>query len=262
MADSPYGPGRGPGYQQQPPPPPYPPAREGIPTAAKILIGCGVALLVVVVAAAVFFFFAGRFISEQIGGFAAHGEATERFEQLAEQYPFEPPGDGVVSESQAWTFFSVTDEVWEEVAVFAEELNQLIEETEASEEGGEEPGFGEVMSGLQSVGKLMRARLVLAESLERHRLSNAEFVWSGRQLMDAYEALTDPQAEATEVPSANIELARLNQSQLGELQEEEGRIGKGTVIFMISMFDTEEGAWETEEGAWETLDQDTPESKQ
>ncbi len=257
MADSPRGPGRGPGYRQPPPPPPpppYPPPREGIPTAAKILIGCGVALLVVVIAAAVFFFFAGRFLSEQIGGFAAHGEATEKFEQLVEQYPFEPPLDGVVSESQAWTFFSVTDEVWQEVAVYAQELNQLIEETEAAEEGGEEPGFGEVMSGLQSVGKLMRARLVLAESLEQHRLSNLEFVWTGRQLMDAYQALTDPKAEVGDVPSANIELARVNQVQLAELVEEEGRIGKATVIFMISMFDTEEGAWET-------LDEDTPESK-
>jgi hypothetical protein len=243
MADSPYGPGGGPGYQQ-PPPPPYPPPREGIPTAAKILIGCGVALLVVVIAVGVFLFFAGRFVSEQIGGFAAQGEATARFEQLAEQYPFAPPADGVVGESQARTFFSVTDEVWEEVAVYAEELNQLIEETEAAEESGEEPGFGEVMSGLKSVGKLMRARLVLAESLERHRLSNTEYVWTGRQLMDAYEALTDPEAEVADVPSANIELARVNQTQLAEFQEEEGRIGKGVVVFMISMFDTDEGAWE------------------
>jgi hypothetical protein len=246
MADSPYGPERGPGYQQ-PPPPPYPPPREGIPTAAKILIGCGVALFVVVVAVAVFLFFAGRFVSEQIGGFAAQGEATEKFELLAEQYPFTPPPDGLVSEDQAWTFFSVTDEVWEEVAVYAEELNQLIEETEESEEGGEEPGFGEVMSGMEAVGKLLRARLVLAESLERHRLSNAEYVWTGRQLMDAYEALTDPEAEVEDVPGANIELARRNQSLLAELQEEEGRIGKGVVVFMISMFDTEESAWETPE---------------
>jgi hypothetical protein len=207
-----------------------------------------VALLVIVVAVAVFLFFAGRFVSEQIGGFAAQGEATEKFELLAEQYPFAPPPDGLVREDQAWTFFSVTDEVWDEVAVYAEELNQLIEETEESEEGGEEPGFGEVMSGMQAVGKLLRARLVLAESLERHRLSNAEYVWTGRQLMDAYEAFTDPEAEVEDVPGANIELARRNQSQLAELQEEEGRIGKGVVIFMISMFDTEEGARETLEG--------------
>ncbi|MGD2153336.1 MAG: hypothetical protein PVG79_08700 [Gemmatimonadales bacterium] len=243
MADSPYGPGYGPGYQQPPP-------REGIPTAAKVLIGCGVALLVVIVAAAIFLFFAGRFVSEQIGGFAAHGEATEKFEALAEQYPFAPPADGVVSEEQAWTFFSVTDEVWAEIAEYAEELNQLIEEAEASEKTGEEPGFGEVISGLRSVGKLLRARLVLAESLERHRLSNTEYVWTGRQLMEAYETLTDPKAETEGVPSANIELARRNQAQLAELQEDEDRIGKGLVVFMISMFDTEEGAWKT-------LDEDT-----
>lgn len=242
MADSPYGPGRGPGYQQQQPP--FPPPREGIPTAAKILIGCGVALLVLVIAAGIFFFFAGRFISEQIGGFAAHGEATEKFEQLAEQYPFEPPADGLVSEDQAWTFFAVTDEVWEEVAVYAEELNQLIEEAEAKEESGEEPGFGEVMSGLKAVGKLLRARLVLAESLERHRLSNTEYVWTGRQLTDAYEALTDPEAQVEDVPAANIELARSNQGRLAELMEDEGRVGKGMIVFMVSMFDSESGAWE------------------
>jgi hypothetical protein len=216
-----------------------------MPTAAKILIGCGVAVVVLVVAVAVFLFFAGRFVSEQIGGFAAHGEATEKFEQLAEQYPFAPPADGVVSERQAWTFFSVTDEVWREVAVYADELNQLIEETEAREQGGEEPGFGEIVSGLRSMGKLLRARLVLAESLERHRLSNAEYVWTGRQLMGAYEALSEPEAEVADVPSANIELARRNQTQLAELQEEEGRIGKGAVVFMISMMDSESGAWET-----------------
>jgi len=241
MADSPYGPGYGPGYQQ---PPPYPPPREGIPTAAKVLIGCGVALLVVIVAVAIFLFVAGRFVSEQIGGFAAQGEATEKFEQLAEQYPFAPPADGVVSEGQASTFFSVTDEVWAEVAEYAEELNRLIEETEAREESGEKPGFGEVIAGLRSVGKLMRARLALAESLERHRLSNAEYVWTGRQLMAAYDALSDTAGEVTDVPAANVELARRNQSRLAELEEQEGRIGKAVVVFMVSMFDSEEGAWE------------------
>jgi hypothetical protein len=245
MPDAPYGPGRGPGYQGSPPPP-YPPPREGIPTAAKILIGCGVALFVIVVALAIFLFFAGRFVSEQIGGFGAQGEATEKFEQLAEEYPFTPPPDGVVSGEQAWTFFSVSDEVWAEVAVYADELNRLIEESEAREESGKRGGgFGEVISTLRSAGKLLRARLVLAESLERHRLSNAEYVWTGRQLIDAYEALTDPEADVAEVAAANIELARRNQIRLAEFQGEEGRIGKGIVLFMVSMFETEGGAWET-----------------
>ncbi|UCC71577.1 MAG: hypothetical protein JSV86_14470 [Gemmatimonadota bacterium] len=239
MADSPYGPGRGSGsmgYQQ---PPPYPPPKEGIPTAAKVLIGCGVALFVVLVAVAIFLFFAGRYVSEQIGGFEAQGEATQAFETLAEQYPFTPPADGVVSESQAWTFFSVTNEVWEEVAVYAEELNQLIAESEESEE---EPGLGEIMSGVEAIGKLFRARLVLAESLERHRLSNAEYVWAGRTLMDAHEALTDPEAAADEIPRANLELARRYQPQLIELEGEEGRIGKGAVVFLISAMDTDQDA--------------------
>jgi hypothetical protein len=246
MPDAPYGPGRGPGFQG---PPPYPPPREGLPTAAKILIGCGVALLVVVVALAIFLFFAGRFVSEQIGGFAAHGEATEKFQQLAEEYPFTPPPDGVVSEEQAWIFFSVSDEVWAEVAGYADELNRLIEEAEAREESGKKGGgFGEIISTLRSAGKLLRARLVLAESLERHRLSNAEYVWTGRQLVDAYEALTDPEADVAAVPAANIELARRNQSRLAEFQGEEGRVGKGMVLFTVSMFDTEGGAWQTLKG--------------
>jgi hypothetical protein len=239
MADSPHGPGGGPGssYQQPPHPPPYPPPKEGMPTFLKVLIGCGVALLVVVIAVVVFAFFGYRFISEQIGGFEEQAQATETFERLAQQYPFTPPADGVVTENQVQTFLTVADEVWVEVAAFAEELNRLGDETS---EGEEEPGLGDVVSGMGAFGKLFRARLLLAEALERHRLSNAEFVWTGTTLLEAYDAVTDPKADVGEVPGANLELARRYQSQLAEYEEEEDEIGKRTVIIMISAFETTE----------------------
>ncbi len=241
MTSSPHGPGQGPGYQryqgQQ-----YPPPREGMSTGAKIAIGCGVAVLVLLVAAAIFVFFAGRFISEQIGGFGAQGEATETFERLAEAYPFTPPEDGVVTEQQAWTFFNVSDEVWSAVAEQAEELNRLIEEAEASEE---EPGFRDLITGMEAMGKLFRARLVLAEALERHQISSQEYTWTGHTLMQAYRALTEAETESdVEVPDENIELARRHQVLLADFAGDHDRIGK-EIIFLIGMLGMEEDDWES-----------------
>ncbi len=237
MADSPYGPDQGPGYEGYE----YPPPRKGMSTGAKVAIGCGVALLVAIVAAAIFVFFAGRFVSEQIGGFGAQKEASETFERLAAEYPFEPPADGVVSDRQARTFFDVTDEVWPSVADYADELNRVIRQAEESED---ETELRDVMSGMEAMGKLLRARLVLAETLESYQLSNHEYVWTGSTLMQAYGVLTGAETEADEpVPSENLELAGRYQTQLAELAwEEEDRIGKG-ILLLISLIDSGEKEW-------------------
>ncbi len=239
MADSPYGPDQGPGYGGNE----YPPPRQGMSTGAKVAIGCGVALLIAIVAAAIFVFFAGRFVSEQIGGFGAQKEASETFDRLAAEYPFEPPADGVVSDRQASTFFNVTDEVWPTVADYADQLNRVIRQAEQSEDETELRDF---MSGMEAMGKILRARLVLAQTLESYQMSNHEYVWTGSTLMQAYSELTGAETETETdepVPSENLELAGRYQTQLAELAwEDEDRIGKG-ILLLISMIDSGEKEW-------------------
>jgi hypothetical protein len=237
MVDSPYAQDPGPNQYAYGPPP-----RQGLSTGAKVAIGCGVAVLVVIIGLGIIGFLFYRTFEKTAGSMRAHQEASATFTQLAEEYPFEPPADGVVSAGQVQVFFEVTEDVWREIEPYVDEINALAVEMEArAERGEEEASFGEVMSGMKSMGRLLRMRLVLAESLERHRISNDEYVWTGSALMDAYKALSDPDAFA---PEANLEQAQLYMGLLAELEGEDERMGKWIVPSLASILGTGAELWE------------------
>ncbi len=221
-----------------------PPRREGLSTGAKIGIGCGVLVLLVLIAVGTLVVYAQRTFERESGGSKAQLEATETLERLVAEYPFTPPDDGIVQTDQAWKFITVTDEVWREAEPWMEELNDFFRESAREEDRSLVRLVG---TGLRSAGKLMRVRVVLAESLERHQVSSEEYAWVGAALVEAYRATAD--SMGSDVPEANLELARTYETELATIAGSDQMLGKEWILIMAG------GAVERQD-FWELLDRE------
>lgn len=217
--------------------------RYGLHPLLKVVIGCGAALLIVLLVIVGIAVYAGYQMQKDAGGMQAHEEATRTFERLDVEHPFTPPDDGVVTDSQARLFLTVTDEVWTEVEPIVDEMNRLEKKVEEEEN---EVGIGSILSGVRSMGRLMRARIALAGSLERYRTSLDEYVWTGNSLIEAYGALSEP--EAYSVPDPNLELARAHAEELADFASEEDMFDKSVILLVAQITDPSQGVWEAEEG--------------
>lgn len=209
---------------------PAPPPKQGMSTGAKVAIGCGIVALLAIVAVVVLVGVGGFFVKRQVdefaGGVEAQQEASETFDELAREYPFTAPDDGVVGENRAERFFAVTDATWDEIEDWAGEMRERGERVDAR---GGDPGVGDMMAGVRGIGELGRARAALAEALDEHEMSPGEYVWTGMALVSAYE---DLDAGTPTAPAANVALAREHRAELAEIAEsdEGGGTGKGMVL--------------------------------
>lgn len=213
--------------------------RYGMHPLLKVVIGCGAAVLIVLVVLVGIAVYAGYQIQKDMGGAKAHEEANRTFERLASEHPFTPPADGVVSEGQALLFFEVTDEVWREIDPIVQEMNDLGKEVEDQES---KFGIGNVLAGMRDIGKLMRARLVLAASLEQHGAPLDQYIWTGNSLIDAYDALSQP--DSADVPEANLELARQHSEELAAFASEHEFFDKSVILMVAGITDPSQGLWE------------------
>lgn len=241
------GPGReppGPGPEAVGPPP-----KKGLSTGAKIGIGCGIAALVGILIAVAVAVAGGLFIGQKAQDLAAgaerQAEATETLERLRREHEFTPPEDGVVQADQARAFFEVTDDVWDEIEEWADDVASLADRPEE-----DRPGLGELTAGLRGIGGVWRSRAVLAETLDERDLSMGEYLWTGIALVRAREALEEGDSEG--VPAANLELARRFEDRLAELEApEEGEAGKEVVLGLAVVWGM------GEPGSWSALGLDT-----
>lgn len=215
--------------------------RYGLHPLLKVVIGCGAAVLIIFIVIVGIAVFAGYQLQKDAGGVKAQEEATRTFERLAIEHPFTPPEDGVVTEDQARQFLTVTDEVWTEVEPLVDEMNELEERVEQEDEG---LGIGSILSGVRSMGKLMRARIVLAEELERRGISLDDYVWTGNSLIQAYGALSEPDAHG--VPEPNLELARAHSEALAGFASEEGMFDKSVILMVAQVTDPLQGLSESD----------------
>ena len=213
--------------------------RYGMHPFLKVVIGCGAAVLIVLVVLVGIAVYAGYQIQKDMGGAKAHKEANRTFERLASEHPFAPPADGVVSEDQARLFFEVTDEVWQEIDPIVQEMNDLGKQVEDQES---KVGIGNILAGVRGIGKLMRARLVLAAALDRHGASLDQYIWTGNSLIDAYDALAEP--DSADVPEANLELARQHSEELAGFASEHESFDKSVILMVAGITDPSQGLWE------------------
>ena len=136
---------------------------------------------------------------------------------------------------RAETFFAVTDDAWEAMREWVDDMRERGEEIDSR---GGEAGFGDAMAGLQGLG---RSRVALSEALEDHDMAVSEYIWTGMALAHAYAALDQP-AETSGVPAENLELAGQHRERLAEMADEgEGAEGRGVVLAIAWTLATSEG---------------------
>lgn len=198
--------------------------KKGMSGAAKILVGCAVLFMVVGVAGAVAIGVGARFVTgkahEFTGAAERHAEAAETLQQLHTRYPFRPPEDDAVRPERATAFLGATDRAWELARPAWEDLRRRSER--ADQRG--RAAVGDIMAGISGFHELTMA---VADALEAHGMSPAEYVWTGVALRRAYEALDQVEAghEADWIPAANLDLARRHRQQLAHLSTDDERGG-------------------------------------
>lgn len=231
-----------------------PPPRRGMSTGAKVAIGCGILVALALIVSIIVAVAGGMFLKKKAGDFAggmeAQEEAAEKIQALERDHPFTPPAPGVVSEDRAQTFLAVTDDAWE---AMRESMEEMADRGRRIDEGGQ-AGMRDAMAGIQALG---RSRIALAEALDDHDMPVSEYLWTGLELVRAYQA-RDMDPAQSGVPAANVELARRHAAELADIAEDrsDGRSGKGAVLAMA-------WTWAGTEGVriqgWDTLGAYVPE---
>lgn len=220
-------------------PPAAPPPRTGMSTGVKVAIGCGVLALLAIVGVVVGLVVVGKRATDKIGelsgGLEAQQEASETVQKLEREHPFTPPSDGVVRSDRAETFFAVTDDAWEAMREWVDDMRERGEEIDSR---GGEAGFGDAMAGLQGLG---RSRVALSDALEGNDMAVSEYIWTGMALAHAYAALDQP-AETSGVPTENLALAGEHRERLAEMADDGGNAeGRGVVLAIAWTLATSEG---------------------
>lgn len=217
-------------------PPPGGPPKKGLSTGAKIAIGCGalafLGLVVVVLAIAAGGLFLRDRADDFVAGIERQAEVTERMERLQRERPFQPPEDGVVTERQARTFFAITDDAWEEMEGWADEMADLGRRMER-----DEARLRDMAAGVRGAGRFVESRAILADAMVEHEMTVGEYLWTGLALLRARDELERP--EATDgVPPQNLALARSHRSELDEIARasDDDRASKGTVLNMAMVW--------------------------
>ena len=227
--------------------------KKGMSTGVKLLFGClGVAFLgvmalaVVVMVGGVALWRGADSVANRVEDQQAAAETLERIE---EEHPFDPPEDGVVDEDQLERFLAVTADAWEDIGPWAEDLEALAQSPTTSEGAGAMERLGGLASGARAIGGLMQSRVALAETLEEHDTSLAEFVWTGLMMSRAAEVRAG-ERRGEGVPAENVELAERYEGRLPRLRSGE-RNDAGAVLGVATMWGL------TELSTWQAMGFDT-----
>jgi hypothetical protein len=253
MTEQTSGPGTPP-PQGAPPPPAgasLPPAvpKKKMSTGAKIAIALGIVMLLGMMAMAAVVVMGGLFLRDRASGFLAgmeeQEEATRILEDLEREVPFDPPADGVVTDDQAERFFATIETAWQEIEPWAAELRDL----EAQMSGPENPSISEVLAGVQTAGRFVESRTVLAGALEESRMSSGEFIWTGLSLTRAYSRLNNSN-EVTGVPPENLAVAERYRDEIAAIGNE-NEPGRAVILGLAAMWGM------ADDDTWQALGLDT-----
>ena len=231
------------------PPPPTAIPKKKMSTGAKIAIALGVVMLLGMMAMAAVVVMGGLFLRDRASAFVAgmeeQEEATQILEDLEREVPFEPPPDGVVTDDQAQRFFATIETAWQEIEPWATELRDL----EAQMSGPENPSVSEVLAGVQTAGRFVESRTVLARALEESRMSSGEFIWTGLSLTRAYSRLNNSN-EVTGLPPENLALAERYRDEIAAIGDD-NQAGRAVILGLAAMWGM------ADDDTWRALGLDT-----
>jgi hypothetical protein len=144
-------------------------------------IAVGIAgVIAVILVIAVFFLLrkAKNVVEDYADAFGASPEMIEEAKQLNEQYPFEEPENGAITEEQLKQFIEVKKEFAQTVKDHQTELEAM----ENSELEGES-GFREFRQTLKVLANIRRGFL---KALKKHQMSPKEYRFLTQQVYELY----------------------------------------------------------------------------
>jgi len=230
--------------------------KKKLPGGAKLLFGClGVGLAAVLlgaIALVVLFNVGGSLLSDRVeqfaGGVERQAEAERALRQLQRDHPFQQPAEGVVDDAGARMVFSVTDDMWEVMEPWAEELADLARRMDERDAAS----ITDLAAGVRGLSRFVEGRAIFAETLAAHGVSAEEYLWTGLALIRAHEELERPEASRV-VPQENLALARRYDRELSMLRRtgDDDRPEKGAVFHMGVVWGMTDGS------AWRAMGLDT-----
>lgn len=170
----------------------------------KLLLGClalsGLGLVLAAVALTAGGFLIKRGIESATGSVGEHREASRILARLESEHPFHAPADGVVTEEELVRYLEVTDRAWDDLEEWAGTLDN--DRAPSTSQGASR--LRDLWSGAKALSGGVRARVVLAESLESVGMSLGEYAWTGVSMDRAARASRG--GYASDVPAANLSL--------------------------------------------------------
>jgi hypothetical protein len=218
-------------------------------TGAKIAIALGIVMVLGMMAMAAVVVVGGLFLRDRasafVEGMEEQEEASQILEDLEREVPFDPPADGVVTDDQAERFFATVESAWREIEPWANELRDL----EARMSGPGNPSVSEVLASVQTAGRFVESRTVLARALEQARMSSGEFIWTGVSLTRAYSGL-DGSGQSSGVPPENLAVAEQYREQIAAIGNE-NEPGRAVILGLAAMWGM------ADDDTWRALGLDT-----
>ncbi len=194
-------------------------ARPRLPGGVKVLIGClgllGIGFVVAAALLGVGGFALKRGLESAAGSIDEHREAGEILTRLEREHPFSVPDDGALSDASVARFLAVTEQAWEGMRPWVEEI-AAIDERRAQGT----PRLRDALGGVKALGGVARSRVELARALDAEAVSLGEYVWTGTALQRALEVLEGGRPAAT-VPERNVALAREYAATLPDLPRDD-----------------------------------------
>ncbi len=176
----------------------------------KLLIGCLVLGVVGVIAAGIAgYYFLYRPARDYLAGLAEVSQVVELNDEVANQAPYTPPADNLLTEAQVTAFVAVQRKMVRDLGAALDELRTKYE----AYGEGDRPGLGELLGAWRELKDLvLQAKRIQVEALNEAGLSVEEYRWVRARF---YQAL------GAEFFSLNLEkIAEAVQQQNPDLLQE------------------------------------------
>lgn len=184
----------------------------------KVAIGCLIILGILVVGGGGLAIWGWGKISDMVGEFT---EFTSEMQEVHKATPrdrnFQPPEDGLLTESQVSQLVAVESSIHQTMSVLIERHEERYGQLKAlMEEDGRDPNLGELLQGGRDVAAILRGyKTSQVEALQQQNLSLEEYSWmratAVRNLSQISDDISEEHIDAlrdAEIHPENIEKLR------------------------------------------------------
>lgn len=157
-----------------------------------------------------------------VGPIASLATAQGAFGELNQEFPFEPPGDGIVREDRLLVFL----ELWEELHGHYVRWQELADATE----GSRDRSWEEAKEVLGATEDVHRQQL---QALRSHRMSPTELLWLEDLVFYQWWQRVERELEESQRPTIARELRRTGTADLEFVESLEVRHGPSPALASV-----------------------------